>query len=649
MSLFRRLVGVMAALLVLFSVSLFIIEARQMRASLSEQQRTDMIHFAHSLSLSLTPFVQREDWTGASALMQAAFDNGMIQHMVLEVPGTESMTLTNEYRSAAPEWFQSLISLPSVSATRELSSGWVSLGTITLEADDEGGYDQLWLMAWQLIVWLLLGLFIVTALLYFLLHRMLKPLHRLNQQLIDLRIQGYEGPLPQTSFAELQPLIESVNWLGERLREQFEAQAEQVLRLQQVSERDAISGLGNRTYLVRALEEWLTSSEGGALVILRISYLTEIYRREGGDVRDATIKAIGDFLAGLHINEKSILATHPNIEEFVLFLPEVDEKERESFIRFVVETVDEIVDTNPLAIERHRHCLGGVVLHEPEMEAAVALSAANGALRAAEKKGLQWGYAAYRSALAERSRFEWRMLIERALEEGAFSFVAQPVVLDLKEEHELHREVFLRLHEGENQHTAAAFLPLINHYQLGSQIDQFVFSTLAMHPTLFNTRLAVNLSLDTLATEEGVQYVLNWVEAHPVLAAKLDIEVDEEIALMHLERVQALSRVIHRYGSRFGIDHFGQNIEALAYLATLSPDYVKIDQAFFLRDEIDTEFLRSLCMAAHQVEAQVIVTRVETEEQVMRVEYLGADGYQGFILPSLPLMEKPAGTSSAIS
>lgn len=47
-------------------------------------------------------------------------------------------------------------------------------------------------------------------------------------------------------------------------------------------------------------------------------------------------------------------------------------------------------------------------------------------------------------------------------------------------------------------------------------------------------------------------------------------------------------------------------------------------------------------MTAHQVESQVIVTRVESEADQVRAMSLGADGYQGFVSPAVDVMARLA-------
>ncbi|WP_106418417.1 EAL domain-containing protein [Salinicola tamaricis] len=636
MSLFRRSVAIMVGLLLLFSAGIFAIEVHQTRASLAERQQADVDNLAQALSLSLVPFVEIGDWTSAETLMRAAADGGAVRELRLEAVGRDQpLVITSERISTTPAWFQHAVALPNAISEREISGGWSALGSIRVVSESAGAYDQLWSLALSLLSWLAIGMLGVVVLCVIGFKRLLGPLNRLSRRISDMQIDGFDEPLAPSRIQELRGITEAVNRLGERLNQQFDQQAEQVVRLQRMIEQDAVSQLGNRAYLTRVLDEWLSAPEGGALVILRIDHLQELYRRDGFEARDQAIRAIGQGLKGAQLGGREVQAARLSAEEFALVLPDCDDDVRERWLADTLDRVDDLVDANPLAETRQHYTRAGVVLRDAGMNREGVLARADSALRDAIELGQRWVVVRPENTLAARGRQEWRQVIERALVERDLSLVAQPVLL--ADGSELHREVFVRLNEGDKQHPAYVFLPVLNHFRLGARLDRSVLDTLDGLAGKVSGRLAVNLTADSLAEPEAYRALVAWLETHTRLAAMLDLEVSEEIALEHLDTVQQLFRLAHRLGARCGVDRFARNLQAMAYLSRLRPDYVKIDQGFFVRDEVDTEFLRSLCMAAHQVESRVIVTRVESDEQRQRVSEVGADGYQGYLAPTAPL------------
>ncbi|WP_110709406.1 EAL domain-containing protein [Salinicola sp. CR57] len=639
MSLFRRSIAIMVGLLFLFSAGIFAIEVHQTRASLAERQQADVDNLAQALSLSLVPFVEIGDWTSAETLMRAAADGGSVRQLRLEAVGREEPLVIGSRRdSDTPQWFQRLVVLPDAISEREISGGWSALGSIRVESERAGAYDQLWYLALQLLTWLAIGMLGIVVLCVLGFKLLLGPLNRLSRRIADMQIDGFDEALEPSRIRELQGITESVNRLGARLNQQFEQQAEQVVRLQRLTEQDAVSQLGNRAYLARSLDEWLAAPVGGALAILRIDHLQELYRRDGFEARDQAIRSLGSQLKGAQLEGRAVLAARLSAEEFALILPDCDDETRERWLRDTLDRLDDVVDANPLVETRFEHTRAGLVLKEPGMTREGVLARADSALRDAIELRQRWVVVRPENTLAARGRQEWRQIIDRALETRSLSFVAQPVLR--VDGSELHREVFVRLDEEGTQHPAYTFLPVINHFQLGAKLDRAVLESLGENVARFEGRLAINLTADSLAEPARYRELIGWLESHPRVTERLDLEVSEEIALDHLDVVQQLFRSAHRLGARCGVDRFARNLQAMAYLARLRPDYVKIDQGFFVREEVDTEFLRSLCMAAHQVESQVIVTRVESDEQRQRVEAVGADGYQGYLAPISPLALK---------
>ncbi|WP_110667647.1 EAL domain-containing protein [Salinicola halophilus] len=636
MSLFRRAVAIMLGLLLLFAAGIFGIEVHQTRASLAERQQVTVDNLAQALSLSLVPFVEIGDWTSAETLMRAVSDGGSIHRLALEAVGRDTpLVVETPASSDTPAWFQQAIGLPDVISEREISGGWSALGSVSVESDSAEAYDQLWSLAGQLLLWLVLGMLIVLVLCAVGLRRLLEPLNRLSRRVSDMQIDGFDEPLPASRVRELQGITESVNLLGARLNAQFDQQAEQVVRLQRLTEQDAVSQLGNRAYLARVLDEWLAAPVGGALAILRIEHLQVLYRQDGFEVRDQTIRAIGGALQGAKIEGRDVQAARLSAEEFALLLPDCDDAVRERWLAETLDRIDDMVDANPLSESRVEHTRAGIVLRDTGMTREGLLARADSALREAIELGKRWVVVSPENVLAVRGRQAWRQVIDQALEARRLSLVAQPVLL--ADESELHREVFVRLLEGDEVHPAYRFLPVINHFRMGARLDLAVLESLAARRQRSPGRLAINLTPDSVADAEAFGALTGWLEAHPSLTAALDIEVSEEVALEHIDNVQSLFRLGHRLGMRCGVDRFARNLQAMAYLARLRPDYLKIDQGFFARDEVDAEFLRSLCMAAHQVGSQVIVTRVESDAQRQRMAAVGADGYQGYLAPSAPL------------
>lgn len=639
MSLSRRLFTLMLLLLLVFSFGIFFIQVNNTRDSLAERQRVELSNLAQSLSLALVPHVELGDAASAETLIRATVDGGYVRDVRLEsvaIPAPISFDIERE--SHAPAWFRELIPISVETVSRELPGGWASLGTISLTGEPAQGHDQLWALAKRLGLWLLVGGLLCLLIASLVMRRLLRPLDRLSGRLNEMETQRFDAPLEETSVEELKGITSAVNRLGQRLQTQFEAQAAQLARLQRQAEQDTVSGLGNRGYLNRAVDEWLSEPLGGSFVLLRAGHLEEVYREQGYKGRDALIRAIAQTLEQRELEGEPIVAARLGNYDFGLLLPEVDEVTLLAFLGELADNIDSLMDANPLAEIPYISCAIGAVRREPGMQRTQMFTIADATLLQTIEQGSEVGLAP--EGGQARPRGEWRKVIEKALgDNNGLDFVAQPVLLN--DGSELHRELFARLREGDELHRAGDFLPVIRHFRIGARFDLRALEWLAMNIDKIQVpRLALNLTRETFDDEASFAGLINWLSAHPSICQRLDIEVSESIALRYQERVKTLFRRARQLGGRGGIDRFARELKELSYLSALRPDYVKIDQAFFKREDIDTELLQSLCMTAHQVESKVIVTRVESAEDQARVMSVGADGYQGYVSPAVDVMER---------
>ena len=94
-----------------------------------------------------------------------------------------------------------------------------------------------------------------------------------------------------------------------------------------------------------------------------------------------------------------------------------------------------------------------------------------------------------------------------------------------------------------------------------------------------------------------------------------------------LERLRAI-------GVRTALDDFGTGYSSLSYLEILPLDKVKIDRSF--ATSIDTSqrsgsMMRGITGIARDLDLEVIVEGIETEEQLAALGAYGIDGVQGYV------------------
>lgn len=161
------------------------------------------------------------------------------------------------------------------------------------------------------------------------------------------------------------------------------------------------------------------------------------------------------------------------------------------------------------------------------------------------------------------------------------------------------------------------------------------------------TRVAINVSGRTLATDGFNKTVLRMTSAAPEIRSRLMVEVTETAALADLDAADRRLTELRHAGIKVCLDDFGAGAASFDYLRKLRFDTVKIDGAF-VRDL--GEASRADTLIGHIVELcddlglSTVAEMVETEAQANALRALGVRYGQGWLFgrPSAEPMAPPS-------
>jgi EAL domain-containing protein (putative c-di-GMP-specific phosphodiesterase class I) len=117
------------------------------------------------------------------------------------------------------------------------------------------------------------------------------------------------------------------------------------------------------------------------------------------------------------------------------------------------------------------------------------------------------------------------------------------------------------------------------------------------------------------------------------MASRVVLELTERASLAGVKASSERIERLRRIGYRIAIDDLGSGYAALSALASLQPDFVKLDMA--ITREIDSDPTRQNIMAPmirviHDLGAEVVGAGVESEAEARTLSRLGCDYLQGY-------------------
>ncbi|OOF27522.1 hypothetical protein BZJ19_01735 [Salinivibrio proteolyticus] len=170
--------------------------------------------------------------------------------------------------------------------------------------------------------------------------------------------------------------------------------------------------------------------------------------------------------------------------------------------------------------------------------------------------------------------------------------------------------------------------------RLGTWILRQVYAAMNTEWQTINQHIdvAINLS-DSFFSESLLSDVVNIFMHHPEQRKRLVFEITETMTIDDIGRFSLLMNQLRDIGVKLALDDFGTGWSSMAVLNHLSFDKVKIDRSFvehmatISRQQI---LVDTICYMSHQLGIRVVAEGVETQEQLINLQQMGVDEFQGY-------------------
>ncbi|WP_457679098.1 EAL domain-containing protein [Thermovibrio sp.] len=145
-------------------------------------------------------------------------------------------------------------------------------------------------------------------------------------------------------------------------------------------------------------------------------------------------------------------------------------------------------------------------------------------------------------------------------------------------------------------------------------------------------RISVNLSTEDLSSKKMIDWIVSALNRYDV-ARLVCFEIVETEAFSDLKVLEDFFFKVKELGSHLAIDDFGSGYSNYEYLATVKPDFVKIDGSLISKiitsQEVE-KLVKHLVVFCKDLEIKTIAEFVSSKELYEKVRELGIDYGQGF-------------------
>jgi diguanylate cyclase (GGDEF)-like protein len=495
-----------------------------------------------------------------------------------------------------------------------------TLGVIRLSWQPTDYFD-LWL---QQVLLVLILLLLVAGAVYAMIHRgLIRPV-------LDLAERMYQLSASRHSNDDREPHAVKPGLLA--LYHYFGA-------LQNMVKHDALTGLDNRIIfedrVAQALRESRRSGKKYALILMSITNIDDIGRRQGQFVADGLIKQFG-------LRLLSALRESDNVSRFDknVFAVLLEVNDDDQFSGLVEKLYLLLVKQFTIYGRELDITLNVGIAIYPEHGANVDELHRNASLSLMKAADDEWPIRFYKGD-DEGGEFTALTMIQslrKAIDNEEFKLVFQPVV-DLSDHKTVYIEALLRWKENKDHETSIEnTILLAEKNNLIKPLTNWIFVMVCKYLQALNIDslvMGINLSMIDLHDKKLPKRIEGYLKQYQINPSQIIIEITEGQIMQRPGDVVEILSKLAAMGLSLSIDDFGTGQASLTYLKKLPVEKLKIDQSF-VRD-IDTDLddqliVKATIELAHTLGMKVTAEGVETAEGYELLREMKCDYVQGYYI-----------------
>ncbi|MEJ0006506.1 MAG: EAL domain-containing protein [Steroidobacteraceae bacterium] len=419
--------------------------------------------------------------------------------------------------------------------------------------------------------------------------------------------------------------------------------AEREARISHDAHHDALTGLPNRVYAEKHLDEMLrtTPAPPVALILLEVVNFGEINASLGHHVGDEALRETArrlrqncgeyDLTARLGSAQFLVVARGCTLSRATLLAEQLVGSLRAGFSLLAV-SLDLDVNAGTCCAPDHGNGAEDLLRH-----VHTALEDAG------EARGR---IASYRPGREDdlRRRLALAGDLRGAIERDELTLMYQPKV-DLINGRVRSLEALARwAHPQLGSVSPGEFVPIAEQTGGARQLTSWALEAAIRQMASWRREgidvdVAVNLSAPDLLDSQLGDEVLETLRQHGIAPTRLILEITEGAVIKDPALAVRNMQLLRIAGVRFSLDDFGTGYSSLSQLSRLPLDELKIDRSFIVRAHErrdDVTIIMSTIELAHNMGMKVVAEGVETQEAWNLLRRLGCDLVQGYLV-SRPL------------
>lgn len=426
------------------------------------------------------------------------------------------------------------------------------------------------------------------------------------------------------------------------IQDQYEISKANEEQMQYQAFHDLLTGCGNRTALLDALNEAIENANtygvSPALLSIDLDGFKYINDSMGHKTGDELLVLLAQHLQTLL--PSNALLTRQGGDEFSILLTDSPSKDYlDNLALGILQSLNE-----PFYVELAEIYVGasiGIAIYDKKYteDGEQLLQYADMAMYKAKAKGksrVQF----YDPSMSQKAsdRLVLRNTLRTALSQEEFYLVYQPK-FDLRTNTFNGAEALIRWKRGEEIVSPGLFIPEAESIGLIIPISQWVLRTVCKQLAEWKTaglalpKVSINVPPSYFEHGNLIADIKECTKEFSISPKLLELEIVENSLLEKSIGSQLKMQALRAMGCTISIDDFGTGYSSFSYLKTLPIDLIKIDRSLIKdisHSETDELFLKSLVTLAKAMKLEIVAEGVEEQDTVDVLIMNDCDYVQGY-------------------
>ena len=400
--------------------------------------------------------------------------------------------------------------------------------------------------------------------------------------------------------------------------------------------KDLLTGLSNRAEFLNFIDE--KKDTKGYAVVIDIDNFKEINDKYGQSSGDHILKAVGEYLKNIFINQKIFRVSG---DEFYIFSEE----------EFLLERLDKLKKELYSLKLSYQVNLSIGFYKNIDKNLEDAFKYANMAMEEAKRYN-DFSYVNATEDLIEKKEREYSIKsLLRSKELEDIYAVYQPK-FDIKSKKIIGAESLARWSNSElGTIYPGEFIPIAEEinliylidYKIAEKTVKFIKKLKDRGLIDSNFRISFNLSMKSLEREDMVEYIKRLLMENEVSGENIEIEVTESIFSTNLKKTLEKIKELKNMNIALAMDDFTAGHSTVSLLPVLPLDVIKFDKGILdavgtKDDLVASNIYMALIGLVKDLNLKIVSEGIETTPQLIFLEKAGVDIGQGYIF-SKPVEE----------